>query len=98
MVALTESPSLVELGARKLAAVGTDRRARKAQRDRPATPAVTRQVALDIMGTLVALVFFVTAAFLVGQVVGFAVAGVAMLLLDFKVSVSRRAAHAKLRR
>jgi hypothetical protein len=99
MVALqNDSPSLVEMGVRKLVDIRAERHDKKAQRDPLAWPRRTWRVVSDILGTLVALVFFVIAAFLVGSIVGFAVAGVAMLLLDFKVSVSRRARAANERR
>jgi hypothetical protein len=98
MVALQQdegAPSLIEMGARKLAAVRSNR---KTPRDRPAWLRTTWGVLGDILGTLVALVFFVVAAFLAGPIIGYAVAGVAMLLLDFKVSVSRQARASRDRR
>lgn len=99
MVALQEggvvSPSLIEVGARKLASV---RAARRDGHTSSGTLAGLRRAwdgFLGIVGTLAALVFFVTAAFhlpgVFGSVFGWAVAGVAMLLLDFKVSLVRRA-------
>jgi len=92
MVALRQepSPSLIEVGARKL----TEIRAAAANRATGNKRGKLRSVfgiVGDVLGTLVALVFFVIAAFLVGAIVGFAVAGLAMLLLDFKISLVRRA-------
>lgn len=99
MVALQQdevTPSLIGVGARKLASVRANKRASS---DRPAWLRSIGRVLGDILGTLVALTFFVIAAFLVSNIVGWAVAGVAVLLLDFKrEATSRRARAANERR
>lgn len=85
--AATERVSLVEAGAQWAA----QRRTRTKERTGTGVFARATQAISDVFGTFVALACFVIAAFLVGAVLGFAVAGVALLLLDFKASVSRRA-------
>ncbi len=85
------TPSLIGVGARKLASV---RASKRASSDRPGWLRSTSRVLGDILGTLVALVFFVVAAFLVSTIVGWAVAGVAVLLLDFKREASSHKARA----
>lgn len=45
----------------------------------------------ELLGTMAALVCFVVAAFAVGFVLGMVVAGIALLLLDLKVALLRRA-------
>lgn len=91
----TPRVSLIEAGLARFAAMsgGRSRRATSPGRVRRSVAAFGRGVA-DTIGTLAALACFTVAAFLVGMVVGMVVAGVALLLLDFKVSVSRRARRA----
>lgn len=89
MVALHEdaTPSLLEAGVRKLQAV-------KSRRLKGEGAGLLRRVwnvATDVTGTVLALACFVIAAFMVGAILGYAVAGVAFLLLDFKASLIRRA-------
>lgn len=86
MVSVTaEQPtSLLEMGARGIAAVAARRREKRAGR-----PGILAFVG-DLLGTLAALTCFVVAAFLVAVALGMAVAGVALLLLDFKVTMIRR--------
>lgn len=83
------SPSLIEAGFEAIAT-------RKAQRPRRQGPGLAARLwaaVSGVLGTLAALVCFTVAAFAVGFVLGMAVAGVSFLLLDFKVSLMRRAAH-----
>lgn len=88
MVALQNGQpvSLIEAGVRKLAAV----KARKVKREGPSRLAKVWASLSNVVGTLLALVCFTVAAFAVGFVIGMAVAGISFLLLDFKVSLSRR--------
>lgn len=79
--------SLLELGAGKVAGLAARRRAKRAARSgRGVWTAVG-----ELAGTVAALACFTIAAFAAGFIVGMAVAGVALLLLDFKVTVVRRA-------
>lgn len=80
-----QATSLLEIGARGIAAAAARRREKRAGR-----PGVLA-FAAELFGTLAALVCFVIASFAVGFVVGMAVSGVALLLLDFKITVIRRA-------
>lgn len=77
----------MEVGAAKLGAVLARRRARRAARPRRGVMAFVGEV----FGTLAALACFVTAAFTVGFVLGMTVAGLALLVLDFKIALVRRA-------
>lgn len=86
--------SLLELGVRKM----TEARAKRAPRQGPGLLRRCWAAVSGVLGTLAALVCFVVAAFAVGFVLGMAVAGVAFLLLDFKVSVARRIAHERRQR
>lgn len=80
------SVSLLELGVRKM----TEARAKRPRRQGPGLLRRIWAAVSGVLGTLAALVCFTVAAFAVGFVLGMAVAGVSFLLLDFKVSVSRR--------
>ncbi len=84
-----QTSSLIELGAAKIGAVMAGRRAKRQGR--------TGIFAFigEVFGTLLAMVAFTVAAFAVGFVVGMCVTGVAVLLLDFKVSMTRRARAAQ---
>lgn len=77
--------SLLELGAGKVAGLVARRKDRG---DRPRRGVVS--AVGELLGTLAALACFVIASFAVGFVVGWVVAGVALLLLDFKITVIRR--------
>lgn len=78
--------SLLELGAGKVAGLAARRRRNRGDRPRRGVMSAVG----ELLGTLAALACFVIASFAVGFVVGMAVAGVALLLLDFKVTVIRR--------
>jgi fructose-specific phosphotransferase system IIC component len=77
--------SLLELGARKVAGFA-------ARRKRERTGAGRRALSFvgEVLGTVLALACVVVAAFAAGFVIGFLVSGLALLLLDFKVTVVRR--------
>ena len=80
-----QATSLIEMGAQGIARIAARRRAARAGR-----PGALAFIG-ELIGTLAALTCFVVAAFLVTLTLGMAVAGVAMLLLDFKITVIRRA-------
>lgn len=93
MTATAQPVSLIEIGAAKVAAISAARRSRAASRpDRG--PGALSAVG-EALGTVAALACFVVAAFALGWVIGFAVTGVALLLLDFKATVIRRARAAR---
>jgi hypothetical protein len=87
MVAVTAngSASLIELGAAK---IGKMAAARKARRD--GRSSIFAFIG-ELLGTVVALACLTVAAFVAGFAVGMVAAGLAVLLLDFKVAVVRRA-------
>lgn len=86
MVAATPgTTSIIELGATQLGALMARRRARREGRG-----GIFHFVG-EVLGTVLALACLVVSAFVVGFAVGMAAAGVALLLLDFKVAVVRRA-------
>ena len=87
------TPSLIELGAAKLATFSATRRQARADR----RPRGVVSFIGEMLGTLAALACFVVAAFALGFIIGMAVAGVALLLLDFKASMIRRARAAQRR-
>lgn len=84
-----QSTSLIEMGAQGIARFAARRRAARAGR-----PGALSFLG-ELSGTLAALTCFVVAAFLVTLALGLAVAGVALLLLDFKITVIRRARAAQ---
>lgn len=79
-------PSLLEMGVRKVAGIAAGRK-------RERTGGLRRALGFvgELVGTVLALACVVVAAFAAGFVIGFLVSGVALLLLDFKVTVVRRA-------
>lgn len=80
------SASLIELGAVKLGQMRAARRARRGERGG------IFSFLGEVLGTVVALACLTLAAFIgVNVAVGLVVAGIAVLLLDFKVAVIRRA-------
>lgn len=76
--------SLIEIGAAKLGATMAARRSKRDGRG-----GIFAFIG-ELFGTVAALACLTVAAFTVGFAVGMAAAGVAMLLLDFKVAVVRR--------
>lgn len=92
MVAMRAQPeapvSLIEYGFRRMAAA---RVARRRERTGPGLIRRTVGAVGEVFGTAAALACFVVAAFTAGFVIGFAVSGVALLLLDFKITIVRRA-------
>jgi hypothetical protein len=86
------SASLIESAARWLAASTARRRAKRGSR-----PGILGAVG-EVFGTLLAMGCLSVAAFAVGFALGMAAAGVALLLLDFKVTVVRRTRAAQGRR
>lgn len=84
-----QTSSLIELGAAKIGAAIAGRRAKRGNR------AGIFSFVGELLGTLLAMVAFTVAAFTVGFALGMCVAGVAVLLLDFKVSMTRRARAAQ---
>jgi len=80
-----QTSSLIELGAAKIGAVMAGRRAKRDGRGG------IFSFLGELFGTLAAMACFVVAAFVVGFAVGMSAAGVALLLIDFKVSMMRRA-------
>jgi Flp pilus assembly protein TadB len=77
--------SLIELGAVKLGQLRAARRARRGERG-----SIFAAIG-EVAGTVVALACLTLAAFIgVNVAVGLVVAGIAVLLLDFKVAVVRR--------
>lgn len=90
MVAVADGrTSLLEIGAGSLAAVFAARRKRRGDR-----PGLLSYVG-ELLGTVLALACLCVAAFVAGFALGMAAAGVALLLLDFKIAVVRRAASAR---
>lgn len=86
MTAERPATSLLELGAGRLAAAFARRRQRRGNR-----PGLLAYVG-ELLGTILALACLTVAAFVgAGLVLGLLAAGVAILLLDFKVAVVRRA-------
>lgn len=85
MVAVTGPTSILELSARGVASFLAARRARRGERG-----SIFGFLG-ELLGTLLAMTAFTVAAFAVGFALGMVVAGVALLLLDFKISVVRRA-------
>lgn len=86
--------SLIELAGGKVAAMLAARRARRAGRPSRGIFSMIGQ----LLGTIVPLGCFVAAGFLVTLALGLAVTGVALLLLDFKITVIRRNRAAQRRR
>lgn len=78
------SASIIEIGATKIGAAIAARRAKRAGHGG------IFSVIGELLGTVLAMAAFVVAAFTVGFAVGMCVAGVALLLIDFKVAVTRR--------
>lgn len=76
--------SLIDIGLRWVAASAARRRTRRG--NRPSLLAPLGQ----LLGTLAALTAFTIAAFAVGFALGMTISGVALLLLDFKISRVRR--------
>lgn len=88
MAAVTQngvSPSLIEIGARWLAKSIARRRSARSQRS------ALGQYLAEVLGTLLAMGALTVAAFAVSFALGMAATGVALLLIDFKVTVVRRA-------
>lgn len=79
--------SLVEMAARGVAGMLARRRQARARQGRSALG----EYLAECLGTVLAMVCLTVAAFTAGAVLGFAVSGVALLLVDFKVAVVRRA-------
>jgi hypothetical protein len=87
--------SLVEIA---LTAMARGMARRREARARRGTPSAIAEYVTGILGTLLAMGCLTVAAFTVGFALGFTVAGIALLLLDFKAAVVRRARHARGRR
>lgn len=88
MVALQQdvTPSLVEAGVAKLSAV----RSRRQHREPSQRLAKVRFFLAEVLGSFFALLCFVTAAAFVAPALGLLVAGLSILLLDFKISLIRK--------
>jgi hypothetical protein len=84
-VSANGTSSLIELGAARIGQAMAARRAKRQGRS-----GIFAFIG-EVLGTVLAMAAFTVAAFAVGFVLGMCVTGVAVLLLDFKVSMVRRA-------
>ena len=87
MVAVQGQPtSLVEMAARGIAGMLARRRQARARQGRSAIG----EYLAECLGTVLAMVCLTVAAFAVAYALGFLASAVALLLLDFKITVVRR--------